>query len=146
MKTRIIVMAVTVLIMATFMIAFSQDLRTIKGEVIDVSCYVAQGAKGLDHKTCALACLGAGEPAGILEEGTGKVYLVVTGDHTTNPSTKMLPYVAKMVEATGTVNEKGGVATIDIKDIKEAENPSMGMGKETMQKTSPSEKKGMMGY
>ncbi len=97
------------------------DVKTIKGEVVDVSCYVAMGAKGEDHKTCALNCLKAGEPAGIVEEKTGDIYLVVnTEDHAVNPSQKVMPYVAKKVEATGTVNEKGGVKTIDIKDIKES--------------------------
>jgi hypothetical protein len=140
----VIIVAVTVLIMATFMIAFSQETKTVKGEVIDVSCYVAAGVKGEDHKTCALACLEAGEPAGILEEGTGKVYLVVSEDHMTNPSKKMLPYVAKIVEATGTVNERGGITTIDIKDIKEVEAPLMGMQKEMPEVSS--EKQGMRGY
>ncbi len=117
----------TVVILALLMTAvmcagaYAQEQKTITGEVIDVSCYVAAGARGADHATCALACLKVGEPAGILEEGTGKVYLVVTSDHATNPSTKVLPFVAKTVEASGTVAERAGLATIDIKDIKEKE-------------------------
>lgn len=117
MKKELIL--IMILILISFTIAFSQQVKTIKGEVIDVSCYVAAGAKGVQHKTCALACLQVGEPAGILEEGTGKVYIVVTEDHMTNPSQKVLPFVAKMVEVTGTVYERGGVSTINIKNIKE---------------------------
>lgn len=118
-------------------VTFAQEVKTIQGEVIDVSCYVSAGAKGMDHKSCALACLKAGEPAGILEKGTGKVYIVVTGDHAMNPSTKVLSYVAKMVEVTGTVSEKGGAAIIDIKDIKEAKSTSM---------PGPKKDSGMMKY
>ncbi|OGX17326.1 MAG: hypothetical protein A3K83_01285 [Omnitrophica WOR_2 bacterium RBG_13_44_8b] len=145
MKKQFILIAVTVLIMATFMIAFSQETKTIKGEVIDVSCYVTAGEKGEGHKACALACLEAGEPAGILEEATGKVYVVITEDHTTNPSKKMIPYVARIVEATGTVYEKAGIAAIDVKEIKEVE---MGMQKEMMpeKRAVSSEKQGMRSY
>jgi hypothetical protein len=127
--TSIIVVSAMIigLILTAYMVAFSQEAKTIKGEVIDVSCYVAAGAKGMDHRTCAIDCLKAGEPAGILEEGTNKVYLVVTEDHATNPATKVLPFVAKMVEATGTVSERGGLSTIDIKEIKEIQSQSMDM-------------------
>jgi hypothetical protein len=121
---------ITILVMILFGVAFSQQIKTIRGEVIDISCYAAAGAKGDAHKECALACIKAGEPAGILEEGTGKVYIVVSEDHSTNPSVKVVPFVGKMVEITGTVNEKGGVSTVDIKDIREVTGMSMGMPKE----------------
>lgn len=102
--------------------AFAEE-KTIKGEVIDVSCYVAEGAKGDAHKECAIACIKAGQPAGILDEGTGKVYIAVKEeDHMKNPGTELLPYVAKMVEVKGSVNERGGVAIIDVKEIKEIGN------------------------
>ena len=117
MKKLLILIAVMSLVSSG--IAFSQDSKSIKGEVIDVSCYIAAGAKGAGHKDCASACLKAGEPGGILEEKTGNVYIVVTGDHSTNPNKKILSHVAKMVEAKGIVSEKDGVRIIDITEIKE---------------------------
>lgn len=117
---------VVLLTLLTIGAASAQETKTIKGEVIDVSCYVSAGATGASHETCALACLQAGEPAGILEEGTGNVYVVITEDHS-NPATKVIPYVAKMVEVKGTVNEKGGVRTINIKEIKKIEEATPGM-------------------
>lgn len=124
-------------------LVFAAESKTIKGEVIDVSCYVAAGAKGQEHKSCALACLEAGEPAGILEERTGKVFIAVTSDHMTNPSKKMAPYAAKNVEVTGTVSERGGITTIDVQEIKEMKASAMGMSQE---KGMPKENKNMMGY
>ncbi len=106
-----------------------QGTKKITGEVVDVSCYVAEGARGEGHKACATACLKAGEPGGILEEKTGNVYLVVTGDHS-NPATKLLPHVAKTVEVTGTINKRGGIRTIDITEIKEIESREAGRAKE----------------
>ncbi|MDO8489505.1 MAG: hypothetical protein Q7S42_05290 [Candidatus Omnitrophota bacterium] len=109
--------------------AFAEE-KTIKGEVIDVSCYVAEGAKGDAHKECAIVCIKAGQPAGILEEGTGKVYVAAKEeDHMKNSGTELLPYVAKMVEVKGSVSERGGVATIDVKEIKEIENATSMMEK-----------------
>lgn len=109
--------------------AFAEE-KTIKGEVIDVSCYAAEGAKGDAHKECAIACIKAGQPAGILEEGTGKVYIAAKeDDHMKNPGTELLPYVAKMVEVKGNVSERGGVATIDVKEIKELGNATSAMEK-----------------
>ncbi|OIO36671.1 MAG: hypothetical protein AUJ74_01055 [Candidatus Omnitrophica bacterium CG1_02_44_16] len=102
--------------------AFAEQ-KTIKGEVIDVSCYVAAGAKGEAHKECAIACIKAGQPAGILEEITGKVYIAAKEeDHMNNPGAELLPYVAKMVEVKGDVKERGGVAIVDVKEIKELGN------------------------
>ena len=104
----------------------TEELQTIRGEVIDVSCYVSHEARGEAHKDCAVACMKAGQPAGILEESTGKVYVAAKEeDHLTNPNIELIPYAAKMVEVKGIVNERGGVATIDIKEIKEISGSSM---------------------
>ena len=108
---------ITVLVLASFRAAFAEEAKTIKGEVVDLSCYIPEGEKGDTHKDCAITCIKVGEPSGILEEKTGKIYVVVTDDHT-SPGLKVLPYVAKTVEATGIVSERGGVATIAIKTIK----------------------------
>lgn len=126
MKRALFLSAVLTVVVSGLL--FAEDSKTIKGEVIDISCYTAAMAKGQDHKTCALACLEAGEPAGILEEGTNKVYTVITTDHT-NPAKKIMPFVAKTVEATGTVYERSGITTIEIKEIKEASQAAGGKDK-----------------
>jgi hypothetical protein len=127
MRTSILTVAALFLVSQGVQ-AFAADVKTIKGEVVDVSCYVSAGARGADHKTCALSCLQAGEPAGIVEDKTGNLYVVVAEDHSINPSQKLIPYVAKIVEATGTISEKGGIRTIDIKDIKESSMSMMNIG------------------
>jgi hypothetical protein len=101
-------------------VAMAQDGKMIRGEVIDVSCYVMKVEKGRGeaHKTCAIACAKAGEPVGILDEKSGKVYLAITSDHS-NPADKLIPLMAKTVDATGMIYEKAGVTAIDIKDVKE---------------------------
>jgi len=118
MKKLIFLSMAAFLILGAISFAIAEELKTIKGEVIDVSCYVAEGAKGALHKDCAVACIKAGQPAGILEEGTGKVYVAAKeDDHMTNPGLQLVPYAAKMVEVQGVVHERGGAATIDIRKI-----------------------------
>src|SRR5574342_707112 len=50
---------------------------TVTGELIDTFCYGLMGAKGASHRQCAIDCIKAGIPAGILEEGSGKVYVLL---------------------------------------------------------------------
>ncbi|HEV8537459.1 MAG TPA: hypothetical protein VGR15_00935 [Bacteroidota bacterium] len=92
---------------------------TISGEVVDVSCYLAHGPKGMgnDHKSCAEACAKNGSPLGILDK-TGKLYVsVLPDDHSTGPNAKLIDHVAHQVNVTGIVRSKGGVNGIMITKV-----------------------------
>src|SRR5437868_13907576 len=80
---------------------------TLKGEVIDQPCYDKGGKKGEDHKACALSCAKRGNQLAILEDGSNTVYSI-TGDYAANKNEKLIPFVAEIVEAKGTVTEKDG--------------------------------------
>jgi hypothetical protein len=47
----------------------------VKGEVLDLTCYVAYNASGPEHASCAMDCIRSGLPVGIKAED-GKVYLL----------------------------------------------------------------------
>ena len=49
---------------------------TVKGEVIDLWCYLEGGDHGADHKDCATMCAKAGNPIGILDQ-KGNIYVVM---------------------------------------------------------------------
>jgi hypothetical protein len=92
---------------------------TVSGEVVDVSCYLAEGEKGRgsDHKGCAEACAKAGGPLGILTK-SGKLYVsILPDDHSTGPNAKLMDYVAQDVKATGVIRSKGGVNGIMITSV-----------------------------
>ncbi len=95
----------------------SSDPKTVSltGEIVDLNCYMAAGAHGAGHKQCALMCLKAGAPAGLLTH-SGKVYLIVSG-HGTDPSTKAMKYVADQVKVQGMVYKRGGLDAVNIKTI-----------------------------
>lgn len=95
---------------------------TINGEVVDVSCYLAHGAKGMgeSHKSCAEACAKNGSPLGILTK-EGKLYVsVLPDDHSTGPNAKLVDHIAHSVKATGIVRSKGGVNAIMITKVEMA--------------------------
>src|SRR5512140_28170 len=54
------------------------DTQSIKGEIVDLMCYLDHGAKGEGHKGCAQKCIKAGGPVGLL---SGETLYLVVGDH-----------------------------------------------------------------
>ena len=94
-------------------------VSTISGEVVEVSCYLAHGEKGMgnDHKSCAEACAKNGSPLGILTK-EGKLYVsVLPDDHSTGPNAILVDHIAHQVKATGIVRSKGGVNGIMITKV-----------------------------
>ncbi len=75
---------------------------TLKGEVVEISCYSKQGvAKGTGaaHVSCAIDCAKQGKPLGLLSDGDGLFRFV--GDYADNNSAKLLPFIGKQVEVKG---------------------------------------------
>src|SRR2546422_8428661 len=52
---------------------------TLTGEIVDLACYIAHGAKGPDHAVCAAKCAEMGQPVG-LAASDGKMYILLA-DH-----------------------------------------------------------------
>ena len=92
---------------------------SVTGTVVDTGCYMAHGAKGAEHATCAAACAKNGVPLAIVDDA-GKLYIPVASDHK-NQNLKLTPFIEKKVKVDGTLIEKGGVAGIAIKTVAAAE-------------------------
>ena len=93
---------------------------TVKGEVVDVACYMMGGSKGDDHKSCAEACAKAGGSLGILT-ADGKLYVsLLPDDHKKGPNAVLMEHISHTVEATGFIRASGGVQGIMIKSVKMA--------------------------
>ncbi len=90
---------------------------TVTGEVVDLWCYLDSGARGADHKACAIACMNAGNPVGIAD-AKGDVY-VAMGAKDMKPGKDVLKdKMAETVTVTGKVIKKGGVQAIYISSVK----------------------------
>jgi hypothetical protein len=85
------------------------ETRSIKGEIVDLMCYLDHGAKGDGHKGCATTCLKSGGPVGLLSGD--QLYLVI-GDH--KPMNDVLAdKAAQTVTLRGKVVERNGMKMIE---------------------------------
>ena len=81
----------------------TQQPLTVRGEIVEVSCYTKLGIEkstGAAHIACAKECAAKGQPLAILTDGDG--LLKITGDYAADKYAKLLPYVGRQVEVTGT--------------------------------------------
>ncbi|HSI74751.1 MAG TPA: hypothetical protein VK957_02600 [Lunatimonas sp.] len=91
----------------------------VTGEVLDMSCFMASGAKGEGHKGCAEKCINNGMPIGLL--GTdGKVYLLVEDHKNADPYQSLKTLAAENVAVTGKYFVRNGMPAIVIGKVKKA--------------------------
>lgn len=96
---------------------------TLKGEVIDMYCYMSDPAKGFgpDHASCAQACMRKGLPIGFLSDG--QVYVLIGKDHE-SVKDLVVDLAGVQSQLTGKLMDHNGVKAIElIKIEKVASNP-----------------------
>ena len=94
----------------------SAATQTIKGEVVDLMCYLDHGAKGEKHKGCAKKCIESGGPVGLLT-ADDQLYLVI-GDH--QPLNKELSTkAAETITLKGKVVERNGMKMIENAELQD---------------------------
>src|SRR3982751_6479499 len=97
----------TVLIGTTLLRAQPKGERiTVKGEVVDLWCYLEGGDRGPAKKQCATACAKSGNPIGILDTA-GNLYVAAGLKDHQPAQTMLLNRMSDDVTATGTVVKKG---------------------------------------
>lgn len=113
------------IVMATLSLAGSTliaqpAVRTVRGELITVMCFVGNGEKGrgTDHAACALKCANEGYPLAIITDD-GEMYKI-TGKLTADNSAALRELLAKEVLAEGVVGEEGSGKTLDAVSVKSA--------------------------
>ncbi|HEU5181522.1 MAG TPA: hypothetical protein VFW45_12075 [Candidatus Polarisedimenticolia bacterium] len=90
---------------------------TVKGEILDLACYIGHGAKGSEHQQCALKCAQMGQPLGLLTTD-GKLYLL-TADHQDPTAFRKAKQLAgDQVEMTGAPAERDGVTALTVHAVK----------------------------
>ena len=92
----------------------ASSVVTVKGEVLDMACYIDHGAHGEKHAQCAATCIESGLPVGIKGED-GKTYLLI-GEH--KPLNKELAqYAAKTITVKGKLVSRDGINMIENAEI-----------------------------
>jgi hypothetical protein len=97
--------------------ASGQEPVTVKGEIVDLACYLSKGSKGKRHKTCAELCAKKGLPIGVLAEN-GDVYLLIEDHDNPAPYESAKDFAGEDAEITGKKFDKGGVRSILVSGAK----------------------------
>ncbi len=105
------------MVLGIFTSVYAQSV-TVKGEVIDTYCYALMGAKGESHRQCAIDCVKAGIPAGVLEEGTGKVYVLLPNKDKSGLPKGVIDKMGRMATITGKAYTSGGSNFLTVESIK----------------------------
>ena len=89
----------------------------VKGEVVDLWCFLEGGDHGPEHKECAISCAKAGNPIGLITT-KGEIYVMMgMKDH--QPGREVLiDHMADTVTVEGTLVKKGGVQVIYVSSVK----------------------------
>lgn len=93
----------------------------VRGLLRDIACPVQNHQSTSRHfnRKCAEACAKAGSPLAILTDD-GTMYITITDSMPdAAQNSKLMPFVGKYVQATGTSYERKGLHTIAIKEIYE---------------------------
>src|SRR5207253_10972005 len=88
----------------------------VKGEVLDLTCYVAYNWSGSKHASCARDCIKSGLPVGIKAED-GRVYLL-TGKAGKPVNAELADYAAKVVTIKGKESIRDGFAQLQVEEIR----------------------------
>ncbi len=92
---------------------------TLKGEIVDMGCYLGHEAKGEKHKSCATKCIAGGMPMGLLT-ADNKLFLLTLDHDNADPYNQAKNLAGDQVELTGTVMERGGMRALDVTAVKAA--------------------------
>ena len=94
-----------------------EKVNVVKGEVLDLSCYLGHGGMGEGHAGCAAKCVKGGAPVGLLG-ADGTVYVLFADHSDAAPYEQVKDLAGKKVEVTGDVASKSGMKGITVHGVK----------------------------
>ena len=100
------------------------DDVTIKGEVVDLVSYMVSGVKPDSPQGIEIvkASSGSGNPLGILETGTGKVYIVTMKKANMGSNKTLSAWIGSKITVKGQVFTKGGSQVLILTTIGKSMN------------------------
>ncbi len=119
MKKRSMLLSLSAVLLISAVAIAGSPNASWTGEVVDLACYVSQGAKGADHAGCAKACVKNGQPMGLLtDDGT---LVLLAADHKDGAPYEALKDLAgQKAEVMGTLAEKDGMKVVTVTGSKAA--------------------------
>ena len=113
MKKLLSALLAPLLITALAVPLAAAEVTIVRGEITDLACSLSKGAagKGDAHAVCAMDCARNG---GVMALLTDDAVYVIEGSYAADKNAKLLDFVAKKVEAKGTITERDGTRYINI--------------------------------
>jgi hypothetical protein len=108
--------AVAVALLPALAHAADKD-STVKGEILDMGCYMTHDGQGAEHAGCAVKCVKGGQPMG-LKGADGAVYLLLADHGDSSAFEKAKDLAGKNVEVSGEVASKDGMKAITVHAVK----------------------------
>ena len=93
---------------------------TLEGEILDLACYIPEGAKGPAHKRCAQTCAEHGMPLGLLVED-GTVYLLFPKHGKEEQFDDVKKLAGTDAKLTGKASERAGMKGFEVHAAEAAE-------------------------
>ena len=120
MKKRAVALCVLVLLAMTGVNVLADHHEgTWTGEVVDLACYVGQGARGADHAGCAKSCVKNGQPMGLLTDD-GTLVLLAANHKDGKPYEALKDLAGEKAVVMGTLAEKDGMKVVTVTGSKAA--------------------------
>jgi len=110
--------AILVLAIAAAMPLMAAQEVTVRGEVVDSVCWIKNGARGADHRSCAQTCADGGIPLALLEEGTDELIWLASSQSMTGANEELKAHASHTVEITGEWAERNGTRILVISEVK----------------------------
>jgi hypothetical protein len=120
MRSTLVTVAVVALLVGGTGFSSAQpkgERATIKGEVVDLWCYLEGGDRGPAKKDCATTCAKAGNPIGVLD-AKGNLYVTAGLKDHQPAQTLLVDKMSQEVTVSGTLVRKGGVPMIYVDAVK----------------------------
>ena len=103
-------------------------VKTITGEVVDVSCFLQLGKRGEAHIPCGQKCVRNGQPVGIVTD-KGQLYLIIPEEHhprrdgTVSIKERFAELMAKRVRVSGMVTKYNDYRALFVRSLPEEQSP-----------------------
>src|SRR5262245_560633 len=115
-----VVAVVSVLVAQVIPPAIKGEENTVKGEIVDLWCYIRNGDHRQGHKNCSTKCAMQGNPIGFFDEEKGQLYILAgkTDYQVTHEvRDELIKKMNETVTVVGTVIKKDNAQILYVKTL-----------------------------
>lgn len=117
MKRAYVLIALCIIAATAAMPLMAAQQVTVRGEVVDSVCWIKNGSRGADHRSCAQTCADGGIPLALLQEGTNELIWLASKESMKGANEELKAHASHTVEITGTWAERDGAKILVIDTI-----------------------------